>query len=254
MGRKTVATRHGFRMELDLGDWVDRHIYALGDYESTTSQLFRALLRPGQTVLDVGANIGYFTLLAARCVGPAGRVLAFEPVPAIRARLIRNVNMNGAGCVDVRAEALADKEGTERLFVGPREHSGISALRPLSSSSGCETVHVMRLDDMLRPDQPVNLVKIDVEGAESRVLRGMDRILDRWRPDLVVEVTDEYLRQFGDSAEALCCGMLDRGYRMHEARWDGLVPIPAWRDGLPEQFNALFTMKPELPPHLTTDD
>jgi FkbM family methyltransferase len=245
-GRRVIRTRHGFRMRLTLGDWGGRHLYATGEYEPGTGELVHALLRPGDTFVDVGANSGYFTLLAARRVGPRGRVFAFEPVPLTRAGLHDNLRLNRAGNVTVREEALADLPGDAEFFVGPADHRGTSSLRPIEAAS--ETIHVRkaRLDDLGLPG-PVRAIKIDIEGAELLALRGMTELLRRDHPDLIVEVTDSFLRSMSHSAAALCEFLRGLGYRMYVIGHDGVTPAEPGRGDLPEQFNALFTARPELP-------
>jgi FkbM family methyltransferase len=130
MGRRIVRTAYGYRMELHLHDWVDQHIYATGSYEDDTGRVIAALVGPGDCAIDLGANIGYFTLLLARRVGPAGRVIAFEPAPATRLRLRRNLQLNAVANVEVREEAISDHDGQAVFAGGPPEHSGIASLRP----------------------------------------------------------------------------------------------------------------------------
>jgi FkbM family methyltransferase len=247
---RTVSTRYGFRMRVEVGDWLGRHVYVTGEYEAQTSKVMAALLGPGQVMVDVGANVGYFALLAAHRVGSAGKVFAFEPLPQARAQLVRNVRLNGVGQVTVRAEALCDRAGEAKFYEGPQEHMGISSLRPLNGTTGRLRVPVGQLDCLLPPGQQVNLIKIDVEGAEYLALLGMLGCLQSHRPDLIVEVTDPFLRTLGHSAEMLCDKLRGLGYRMYAIDHDGLLPISGWDATLPDQFNALFTVRAKLPPCL----
>src|SRR5882672_7947426 len=108
-GRRT-ATVFGARMILDLADHIERHVY-LGSYEPLNVHRFMRTLRPGDTVFDVGANIGFFTALAARRVGASGRVLAFEPHPLNFAALSEMVTRNGLRCVIPLAVGLDETNG-----------------------------------------------------------------------------------------------------------------------------------------------
>ncbi len=262
LGTRRVRTRHGFRMELELDDWVDQHIYATGDYEPYSAHVMRALLHPGDCMLDVGANIGFFSLLAAQCVGAGGRVIAFEPAPDVRARLQRNVALNGASRlasdsnwhIEVRAEAITDQLGDREFFVGPAQHSGIASLRSLGADTACAIkVPGTTLDRVLRDGTPVHLIKIDIEGAEARALRGMRRILQECHPHLLVEVSADYLCEMGDSAAGLFSFLEDFGYRAYRIEWDHLVPLTGWSARLPRQFNALFTTLAVLPAALRVE-
>ena len=85
-------------------------------------------------------------------------------------------------------------------------------------------------------------MKVDIEGAETRVVSGLQKTIARWKPHLVVEVSNAYLTQMGSSATELCERLLTRGYGMFRIGWDGLTECRQWHDGLPDQFNALFTV------------
>jgi FkbM family methyltransferase len=244
---RTVRTRDGFRMRVRVGDWLGRHVYVRGEYEPATARVFKALLQPGNTFIDVGANAGYFSLLASKCVGPSGRVWAFEPVPVTREELLANLKLNDAGNVKVFAQALSNAAGTASLSVGPVDHRGTSSLRALDDGSATLIVETARLDDLLSPGQKVDCVKIDVEGAEHLALQGMVGCLKRDRPDLVLEVTDEFLRPLGSSAEGLCRALADLGYRMYMIDHTGLVPFEPGEAAAWPQYNALFTTRESLP-------
>ena len=128
-----VTTHDGFRIWADPAEWVGQYIYATGRYEEGVVALVNRLLRPGDCFIDVGANIGYLTLAGARAVGPTGSVIAFEPLPAARAWLERNVALNDGLRVSIRGEAVCDRTATAVLNVGPRHHTSTSSL--LFSSS-----------------------------------------------------------------------------------------------------------------------
>jgi FkbM family methyltransferase len=244
---RTVSTRHGFRLRVRIGDWLGRHVFVTGEYEPATTRVVKSRLEPGDVFIDIGANIGYFSLLASRLVGAAGRVIAFEPVPQTREELLTNVRLNRAGNVTVRNEAVADSAGEARFFVGPADHRGISSLRSLDDASGVLSVRKARLDDLVPAEVNVGLIKMDVEGAEYLALQGMQERLRRDHPDLVIEVTDSYLRGMGHSAAMLCEFLRGFGYRMYAIEHDRLTLVPDSRTSFPDQFNALFTVRDRCP-------
>jgi hypothetical protein len=94
------------------------------------------------------------------------------------------------------------------------------------------------------------LIKIDIEGAEHLALQGMVDLLRTSHPDLILEMTDEFLRQMGSSSAELYAYLTRFGYRMYRIDWDGFIPCGQWDDGLPRQFNALFTVRESLPREL----
>ncbi len=157
-----------------------------GRYEPTTQRLMRHLIRPGATVVDVGANIGFFTVLGAVLTGPRGRVLAFEPEPRNHGQLARNVLANGLRQVEVHARACSDRPGRHFLDVNHAE-SGWHRLAPAGATGAGRRrvpVELVTLDSVVGSAR-VDLVKIDVEGHEGSVVAGMMATV-RANPDLVV--------------------------------------------------------------------
>lgn len=148
-------------------------------------RLLRRLVRPGQSVADVGANIGYCTLLFAQAVGPAGRVACIEPEPDNLAELRRNIERNHLPQVEVFPVAVGAKAGTVSL------RAGING-SVMEDGSGEFQVPLRPLDELLA-GQPVDFIKIDVEGYEGYVLDGASRLLEERRPNLFVEIHPGFL-------------------------------------------------------------
>jgi FkbM family methyltransferase len=157
----------------------------LGTYERDTVAVCRHLIRPGAVVVDIGAHVGYFTLLFSSLVGPRGRVLAFEPDPQNVEILRRNVARRGAGNVEVVGQAVSDFDGRAKLYRTPLSMG--HSLHSVKQNLDQVIVDVGTLDGVLerRGIETLRFVKIDVEGAEPDVLRGMRR-LAAGAPDLVL--------------------------------------------------------------------
>jgi FkbM family methyltransferase len=247
MGKSVVRTWPGFQMELELNDWVDQHIWATGAYEDTTSDAISCLLRPGDCAIDLGANIGYFTLLMSKCVGKTGCIWSFEPAPSVRQRLLRNLKLNKTENVIVREEAVSNADGATLFFSGEQNHSGIGSLRPLSVGAINYQVKTCRLDSCLPQSLIPQLIKIDVEGAEFFAIEGMLSLLGKHHPDLVVEMSGKFLAELGKSSLELFELLQGLGYQMYHLDWDGLVECKQWDQSLPDQFNALYTTRKHLP-------
>lgn len=247
MGRRIVRCRHGFRFNADLGDWLGQYVYLMGVYEPPTAEVISALIEPGDTVLDVGANAGFFTLLASRRAGSQGKVLAFEPIPGVRAALQANLDLNRVRNVTVFDRAASDRSGVITIYEGPEGHKGLSSLRPLERASRKLEIQALAIDDLLAELPPVRFVKIDVEGAELSALIGMQALIRRDRPYLVIEFTDQYLRGFGHSGEMLGQWLSDQGYTLFEISDTGLSALTGPVEGLPKQFNALCLPGGNLP-------
>jgi len=246
MEDRLVTTRSGFKMNVNLADWIGQHIYMTGTFEPSTAQLISSLLRDGDTMIDVGANIGYFTLLASRKVGPSGRVFAFEPVLSTCAALKKNLSLNRAANVVVQEIALSNFNGTITIYEGPARNKGLSSIRPIANASGQRPVPAAAFDSIDVCRGPIHLIKIDVEGAEQLVVEGMMECLSRYRPHLIIELTDGFLQQFGHSATSLSLKLRDLGYRMYEITNDGPISMPSEPTTWPRQFNALFSSDPHL--------
>jgi FkbM family methyltransferase len=221
-----VSTRDGFAIWADPAEWVGQYIYATGRYEENTVALMSRLLQPGDCFIDVGANIGYLTLLGARLVRPTGSVIAFEPLPSARMALERNVALNDAAHVVVRGDAVCDRTGTATLNIGPDHHTSISSLLPVPQHRDEAAVSCVRLDDVVSARR-VRLIKIDVEGAEHLVVEGASRTLDTHAPDLIVELNGP---EVGDALRR-------RGYSAFALDGTGLGEVTG-------QVNALFTKHP----------
>jgi FkbM family methyltransferase len=174
-----------------------------GSYEREQTRLLVSLVSPGDTVFDIGAHTGYYTILASLLVGPDGQVRAFEPDPRNAAFLERHVRMNRCANTVVEAAAVADQDGTSRF--GGGSGSGTGRLQ----EEGSMEVRTLALDPYceshgLRP----TLIKVDVEGAEAQVLRGAERLLRRDRPIVL-------LSTHGPSAQAESMALMDSlGYEV----------------------------------------
>jgi FkbM family methyltransferase len=223
-------------------DWVSNQVYWRGwaGYEPEASSLFYELAARSEVTVDVGAHVGFYTVVAA-LANPLAKVYAFEPVEAARRRLDRHVALNGLGNVEVIAAAVSDSNGTADFFQGPAEipcSSGLSETQMRWHDRVRRTrVRTVALDEFLEEREvgPVGLVKIDVEGSEAEVLRGMPHTLERDRPSILCEVLPDEER--GAALERLLCPC---GYRFMHLTPDG----PRERErivGHPEWLNYLFT-------------
>jgi FkbM family methyltransferase len=170
----------------------DREI-ALGAYETPVQVALLDNVAAGGVVYDIGANVGFFSLLAARRVGPQGRVYAFEPVARNAAAIERSARLNGFEALEVFAKAAGAASGIAELNLA--RHIGGAVLASVGvppDRRGSVSVEVVAIDDLIREGslRSPSLVKIDVEGAELEVIRGMKATLQAHRPVVICELDD----------------------------------------------------------------
>ena len=200
----------------------------LGTYESEKQELLAELTRPGMVVWDAGANAGFYTLAMARLVGDRGRVYAFEPFPENLDNLLRHVRLNGLTNTTVVQAALGARTGLVGFQPGPRNEMG-----SISTKSTNHLVPLLSADDFVRQDPASrpDLLKIDVEGAESDLLSGADRLLRDVGPDIVLAL-------HGDEQARKCLDLLsEQGYEV--LYLDG-APVDNW----PLRSREVFARKP----------
>ena len=167
-----------------------------GEYEPHLTAVFERYCRPGMTVVDVGANLGYYTLLAATLVGPSGRVVALEPNSENCRLLLSSLRRSGLGNVQVLPVAADVEKGWAYYSTHVGSNGGLIDDGDLLTRPGV-VVPTFRLDDLVAG--PVGLVKMDVEGAEGRVVRGATRLIEHERPIVTTELKEEMLTRVSNS-------------------------------------------------------
>jgi FkbM family methyltransferase len=181
-----------------------------GTYELHLTAVFERYCRPGMTVVDVGANLGYFSLLASKLVGPAGRVIALEPNSENCRLFLSSLRLNGTSNVDLLPVAADEAPGWAYYATHVGSNGGLVDDDNLLSRFGT-VVPTLRLDDIV--DRKVDFLKMDVEGAEGRVVQGATRIIEKDRPIVTTELKEEMLQRVSGRSVADYLGYFgDLGY------------------------------------------
>lgn len=204
----------GMTMNLGIVDVIERTLLTTGHWDPIVEQVLQSCVQPGDTFMDVGANIGYFSLLASQLVGETGRVVSFEPSARALSRLTAHLCLNQCSNVTVCSQAMGEACGSEQLNWAPSSNIGGSTIaRGIPSQGYSEQIAVRRLDDVCREMQLApSFLKIDVEGFELFALRGAEDTLRKFHPIVVCELTNRFLVDHGQSGSEMLQFMRGLGY------------------------------------------
>ncbi|MFD4118445.1 FkbM family methyltransferase [Streptomyces niveus] len=255
---RVVRARFSARFAVDTQDLIQRYIYMFGIWEPHMTRWLQARLSPGDTFIDVGANIGYYTVLASGLVGEGGRVVAVEASPDFHQRLLAQVRLNRRDNVRAVNGAVSDKRRTLTFVLASSTNMGANSIVPYDGPAESSfEVAAFPLGELLDTAEisTARVIKIDVEGAEGSVVRGMIPMLDKLRPDceITVEVTPDRMAQLGDSVEELMRIMHAHGFHAYRlaneytpesyvAALRGKRAVPVrWRGPVVEESDLIFS-------------
>jgi FkbM family methyltransferase len=210
---------------------ISKSIFVTGRYEPNEFRLLSRILSAGMTFIDVGANMGLYTIFAAHRVQPTGRVISIEPSAREQELLLQNIGLNRFGNVAVLPAAVADRSGTVELLVAPFERSGHNTLGRFGYDTKLdhsETVRTITLDSLLDSEglDRVDVIKIDIEGGELSALRGAAQMLSAHHPALLLELSDRALvHQHATSGEILSY-LASCGYQTYVFDRGSGLPVP----------------------------
>ena len=217
--------------------------YELYGWDVRELRFLRRFLQPGMTVLDIGAHHGLYAVLASHLVGPSGRVIAFEPSPRIARRLRWHLALNRARRVELETCAVAASKSRMEFFIPTRGVDTIASLRRAGVGNGrlrSVVVDVVALDNFAAARQVANidLIKLDVEGAEMDVLAGAREVMRRTRPCWLFEALDSTAESWGNSGRKLVDRFVESGHALYEFTPEGRVQAHAPRVAYPLDSNC----------------
>jgi FkbM family methyltransferase len=207
--------RQGLKWRLQMEHSIDREI-ALGVFEPATTRLVNKIVKPGMTVIDVGANLGYYTIIFASLVGKSGKVFAFEPVKQYYEKLLWHVEANGyRDYVAAFNCGLSDKEAKISIGIG---NTGATVHWVADDPpTRCEEIQLHSLDEIISKYsiEKIDLIKIDIDGHEPFFFRGAERFFRRNRPILLVEFAQLNLDKAGEDVTGLKAIIEELGYTIY---------------------------------------
>lgn len=204
---------HGYELPCDLSIFTGRLAYFLKRWnEADTQSVLLTLLRPGDTFVDIGANVGMATLTAARAIGPAGSIVAYEPNPEVAAILKEAVHRNGLEMVEVHVSAIGPEAGHAPLFVPESNHGEASLGSESAGQQGRKFDIAIENGSRLASLDRCDFIKIDVEGFEVHVIDAIAKTIEAHRPMVSTEVIERHLNRCGSGTEQLAQRFNRLGY------------------------------------------
>jgi FkbM family methyltransferase len=235
--RALQSMSDGFQMDLALQDRMQRSMFLNRRHEPETEQAFKSFIAKSKVFVDVGANIGYFSL-AAKALNPRLQVFAFEPLPGNAENLRRNIELNHFKQIEVIEECLSDQAGTTEFMVPPGDECGWGRIAYRDLFSGQKISRPMTTLDQFYTGRnlPIDLLKVDVEGFEMNVFKGAKKVLSELKPVICFEANEPCLKDVGTSSQELFDFLKSHGYKTHSINPNGTLtpattPLPNYRCG-----------------------
>jgi FkbM family methyltransferase len=221
----TAKTNEGIPMKLHLPDFVQSYIYYFGVWEPNLTNYILRALRPGDCLIDVGANVGYYTLLGAKSIGESGKVHAIEASPMICSLLRNNLELNDYENITVHNLAVSDKISSLEIFNAQNSQNlGATTTRRIRAGArGYQSegrVDAAPIDQIVPRDDLLNarIIKIDVEGAETQVIQGMSHLMKKFsdNTEIIVELNREEIEESGETVDAILELFRQSGFHVYQ--------------------------------------
>ena len=225
---KTITTKNGLRFQLRLDDWIQENIFFLDEYEHEESEFLKRNLKESDVVVDIGANIGYHSLLAASLVGGSGQIYSFEPLEENFRSFLRNIKLNSFDNVHAFNLGVSDKPKILNLYLNSEKgNMGMASEFGETNNHLHQTIEAIDMDTFFKkhPVQKIDVIKIDIEGGEYPALLGMKNTLDRFSPYILIELDDAIINKTPYSKKDIVDFLIDLNYQKFYLAKDGVLAL-----------------------------
>ncbi len=212
----TARLYTGDKLRVDLSSSVGRSIWLRHVYEMDVEKAIRNILGKGDVFIDIGANVGYFSVIASRIIGKSGKVYAFEAIPKICGLLSESIAINDIKNIMLFNNAVYSEKN--KVLFHCMKNSAFSHISGDNTSDNAIETDSITLDSMLHKLGKVDVMKIDVEGAEMNVLLGGEKLIDRYKPRIVMEVQDWSLQRFNYNSKDIISFLGKLGYKVYDLK------------------------------------
>lgn len=230
-GKKTIIAtplEGNFKIQCNPSTWIGAKITYTGNYEPALKKVFRSVIKKGDHILDIGANIGFHTLYFAELVGPGGTVTAFEPVPQNFEALIANIALNDFKNIVVKNIALGI--ANETFTIKADKNSNNPGTYNLFDKQGDVSIECRIGDEVVLDKEKIDFIKIDVEGYESFVIEGLIKTIKKHKPIIIFEYDKSYHQKTGLSEDYIFSMLKELGYSFHCVFNTGLQGLNNFRE------------------------
>ncbi len=221
--KKTIKFRHHLKLVLSIDDWIQQHIYFTGTYEESELLFIEKNLKPDSTFIDIGANIGLFSITASAVVGDKGNIISFEPFSTNYDAFCHNININSIHNIKAERLAVADKDKIIPLYYN-QDESNLGMVSSYASNHTLKEEIISTSLDTYLSDKKINtvdIIKMDIEGGEYLALLGMKSTLIKYHPLLIIEIDNNILKDTPYSDKDIYTYLKELNYTPYYINSDG---------------------------------
>lgn len=203
------------KIKLNIDEWIQQQIFLFGYFDEPGINFIKKNLKKDDVFIDAGANIGAYSLIASKIVGDQGKVISFEPVNSTFDHIQENISLNNLKNIDLHKTALGEKKEKITIYSGDNSNTGNSSIiKNEASHSASEEIQCINFDEEFSDLKRINFLKMDIEGAEFYALKGMIKSLEKFKPTILIEISDEIIEKADYSKDDLIELLTNIGYQL----------------------------------------